>query len=76
MSAVERVERLELDVDTRLVDLWANLIERGLDEDTVAHVAEYMRAAYARGYMDSIEEPKRGLFLIQNGYRVPRRSVR
>jgi len=70
---VDRLSRLKLDIDTRLVDLWGDLNLLGLDEQTVTTVAAYMRAAYSKGYCDALSEPKRGLLHKEHGYEVPRR---
>lgn len=74
MSAPDRVERLELDVDTRLVSLWALLDELHDAELTLELVARFMRAAYALGYSDALTEGVRGRLHRENGYRVPARG--
>lgn len=68
-----QVERLELDVDTRLLDVWATL--DGLrDEDiTLELAAKLMRAAYARGYADALGEDVWARLYVDNGYALPTR---
>jgi len=73
---VSRVDILELDIDTRLLDLWKELgataAQNGgvFDVDTVA---AYMRAAYGKAYCDALlENPQeRGSLCADHGYRVP-----
>lgn len=76
MSTVDRIDRLALDVDTRLVSLWALLTERGLGEVELKIAAEFMRSAYAKGYDDALREPHRGQLYRENGYVVPKRERR
>jgi hypothetical protein len=67
-----RVERLALDVDTRLVGLWALVDQVKVWDLDIA--AMYMRSAYAQGYCDALSEDVRGRLHRENGYRVPARS--
>jgi hypothetical protein len=63
-------ERLELDIDLRLADLW-----RCADEHegawTLDLVATYIRAAYGKGYCDALGEPERGTLCIDHGFSIP-----
>ena len=73
MNQDERIERLELDVDTRLLELW-RLIDVLEDEDwTLDLHSQFMRAAYVRGYNDALEEDVRGRLHREHGYDVPRK---
>ena len=49
-----RIELLELDIDVRLADLWAEASEVG--EWNLEVVAAFMRAAYGKGYCDALTE--------------------
>ena len=66
-----RIDLLELDIDTRLADLWAQACEEK-DWD-LYKVAAYMRAAYGRGYVDVLQElpQDKGSLVIDHGYRMP-----
>ena len=66
-----RVELCELDIDGRLLDLWAELV--GVEEWSTESVAVFVRAAYATGYIDALSEPRRGSLLRDHGYDLPRR---
>jgi hypothetical protein len=69
-STEKAFERLELDIDLRLTDLW-----RCADEHdgpwTIELVASYIRAAYGKGYCDSLAEPTRGALCIEHGFDIP-----
>lgn len=65
----DRIDLLELDVDTRLSDLWSHLLEN--EQWDLVTTAQFMRAAYGQGYLDALEEPTRGQFALDHGYRVP-----
>lgn len=69
---IDRVTLLELDLDTRLVDLWAEAAV--VSEWDVPTVAAFMRAAYGKGYTDALREPTRGKLCREHGYRAPRRG--
>lgn len=69
----QRIEKLELDVDTRLADLWTEMA--GVTEWTIEVVASFMRAAYGAGYVQALTEPVRGQLCRENGYCVPKRSA-
>ena len=75
MSAhpVSRIELLELDIDTRLLDLWYEADDVG--EWTLESVAAFIRAAYGKGYVDALMEPTRGVLCAEHGYRVPARRA-
>ena len=70
---IEHLERLALDVDTRLLNLW-NLAATWPKEWDLEGVGEFVRAAYVNGYYDALTEPVKGKLLRENGYRMPRRS--
>ncbi|MDX6516514.1 MAG: hypothetical protein QOH73_2180 [Gaiellaceae bacterium] len=67
-----RIELLELDIDVRLADLWREAGE--IQEWSLDVVAAFMRAAYGKGYCDSLTEDAPGSLCVEHGYRVPERS--
>lgn len=66
-----RIDLLELDIDLRLSDLWREAGE--IKEWTLEAVAAFMRAAYGKGYCDSLTEETPGELCLEHGYRVPER---
>jgi hypothetical protein len=64
-----RIELLELDIDLRLTDLWAEAAE--IDEWGLDVVAALMRAAYGKGYCDALTEDEPGSLCRDHGYVVP-----
>lgn len=66
-----RIDLLELDIDLRLADLWREAAE--IDEWNLEVVAAFMRAAYGKGYCDSLTEDSPGALCVEHGYRVPAR---
>jgi hypothetical protein len=69
-----RIDLLELDIDLRLADLWREAADVG--EWNLEIVAAFMRAAYGKGYCDSLTEESPGRLCLEHGYRVPRRRDR
>ena len=59
------IELLELDIDLRLADLWAGLVE--VDEWSVDAVMALMRAAYGKGYCDALIEEEPGVLCREHG---------
>ena len=53
-----RIDLLELDIDLRLADLWREAGE--ISEWNIDVVAAFMRAAYGKGYCDSLTEDAPG----------------
>ena len=70
---LENLQRLELDVDTRLLDLWAevDLVE----EWNLEVVGHFLRAAYGAGYTQALTEVERGKLCRDHGYLTPRRGA-
>ena len=66
-----RIDLLELDIDLRLADLWREADEIG--DWNMDIVAAFMRAAYGKGYCDSLTEESPGRLCLDHGYRVPSR---
>jgi len=64
-----RIELLELDIDVRLADLWAEASDVG--EWNLEVVAAFMRAAYGKGYCDALTEDDPGSLCRDHGYRIP-----
>ena len=67
-----RIELLELDIDVRLADLWAEACDVG--EWNLEVVAAFMRAAYGKGYCDALTEDDPGSLCHEHGYRIPLRK--
>ena len=67
-----RIDLLELDIDLRLADLWREAGE--IEEWSLEVVAAFMRAAYGKGYCDSLTEEAPGSLCVDHGYRVPDRQ--
>jgi hypothetical protein len=68
-KAPSRIELLELDIDTRLCDLWREALE--IQDWNLEVVAAFMRAAYGKGYCDALTEDDHGRLCADHGYRVP-----
>ncbi len=64
-----RIELLELDIDLRLSDLWAEAAE--VTEWNLEVVSAFMRAAYGKGYCDALTEESPGSLCRDHGYRIP-----
>jgi hypothetical protein len=64
-----RIELLELDIDVRLVDLWAEALSVG--EWNIEVVSALMRAAYGKGYCDALTEERPGSLCRDHGYALP-----
>ena len=68
----QKCERLFLEIDTRLMDVWSVLADF-LPEDhgEVGIIAHVMRVCYEQGYKDSLMEvarDQRGKLYTDNGY--------
>jgi hypothetical protein len=68
-----RIELLELDIDVRLADLWAEACE--VDEWNLEVMSAFMRAAYGKGYCDALTEDDQGSLCRDHGYRIPLRNA-
>ena len=66
-----KIELLELDIDLRLADLWREAGD--VDEWTLEVVAAFLRAAYGKGYCDSLTEDTPGALCEEHGYQIPNR---
>jgi hypothetical protein len=66
-----KIELLELDIDLRLADLWREAGE--VEEWTLEVVAAFLRAAYGKGYCDSLTEESPGTLCEEHGYQIPGR---
>jgi hypothetical protein len=64
----ERLQALEVDIDTRLLNLWATALEpdgrlhKWLDDDEELRevLGAHLRAAYGKGYCDALLEDANG----------------
>lgn len=66
-----RIDLLELDIDLRLTDLWHEASE--ITDWNLEVVGAFLRAAYGKGYCDSLTEESPGSLCAAHGYRVPER---
>jgi hypothetical protein len=69
-----KVELLELDIDIRIADLWIEA--HGVEDWNLDKVAAFIRAAYGRGYCDSLAEERVGALCEDHGYTVPKRGAK
>jgi hypothetical protein len=67
------LDRIGLEVDMRLTDVWSMLFERGEDLDT-EFLGWLLRLSYVTGYWDALSESERGQLCQELGYPVPDRS--
>jgi hypothetical protein len=68
----EKAELLNTDIDFRLTELWMQFND--IEEWTTEVIAAFLRAAYGRGYVDALEEERRGergKLCADNDYRIP-----
>ena len=63
------IELLELDIDIRIADLWAEMVE--VDEWSVDVVVALMRVAYGEGYCDALTEEEPGVLCRDHGDVAP-----
>lgn len=64
-------DKLEIDMDSRLTDLWIEATE--IEEWDLRVVGAFLRAAYGRGYLDALAEDKegeRGKLLYEHGFKI------
>lgn len=66
------IAALEFDVDLRLAKLWSEIIDEQVWD--LATVACFMRAAYAKGYIDALAEKERGELCKAHGYPIPKKG--
>jgi hypothetical protein len=67
-----RGEQLNTDIDFRLMELFIE--SHDVDEWTPEVLHAFLRAAYGRGYVDALEEEKRGergKLCRDHDYRIP-----
>ncbi len=69
MLAPSKIELLELDIDIRLADLWAETMD--VQEWSLDVAAAFMRAAYGKAYINAHRErgKERGSLCTANGYK-------
>ncbi len=73
MPTPTRIDLLELDIDLRLTELWREAAD--VTEWNLEVVAAFMRAAYGKGYCDSLTEESPGALCQDHGYEIPRRRA-
>jgi hypothetical protein len=69
---ISGMQRLELDVDLRLTQIWEQAAK--VDEWTLERVAVFMRACYGRGYGDAHTEEIAAQLYRDNEMPVPGRD--
>ena len=69
---IDALDKIGLEVDMRLTDVWSMLFERGEELDT-EFLGWLLRLAYVTGYWDALSEADRGALCKQLGYPVPER---
>ena len=67
----EALDRIGLEVDMRLTDVWSILFEKGIDDLDTEFLGWLLRLSYVTGYWDSLREPERGKLCRELGYPVP-----
>lgn len=70
----DSLDKIGLEVDMRLTDVWSMLFERGEDVDT-EFLGWLLRLAYVTGYWDALSESDRGSLCKQLGYPIPERRL-
>lgn len=68
----DALDKIGLEVDMRLTDVWSMLFEKGEELDT-EFLGWLLRLAYVTGYWDALSEGDRGTLCTQLGYPVPER---
>ena len=73
---IDRLDRLALDIDLRLREVWEFAFDIQFDHDTfdLGSVGVLIRAAYGKGYMDALQEPVEASLCRDHGYRMPKRT--
>lgn len=71
----DTLERIGLEVDMRLTDIWSMLFERGTANLDTEFVGWLLRLAYVTGYWESMTEPDPGALCHTLGYPVPERRA-
>jgi hypothetical protein len=75
VSEPTQFQRLSIDIDTRMADLWLEAWEWD-DEWDLDSVGLFMRLAYGLGYTDALTEPSSATLHRTHGYRIPERKDR
>jgi len=73
----ERIERLCLDIDLRLGELWHQAFAvDDLDGWSLEAIGDFMRCAYGLGYTDALTEAVPARLFRDHGYKLPVRVAR
>lgn len=67
----EDLDRIGLEVDMRLTDVWSILFERGEAQLDSEFLGWLLRLAYVTGYWDSLSEDDPGSLCRTLGYPIP-----
>ena len=72
---IDRIDRLALDVDLRLREVWPFAFDFDNDDAwNLETVGVLMRAAYTQGYVDAHTEAVPYLLYRDHAYRLPKRA--
>lgn len=71
----EALDRIGLEVDMRLTDVWAMLFEQGDTPPDTDFLGWLLRLSYVTGYWDALSESDRGELCGQLGYPIPERRA-
>jgi hypothetical protein len=67
-------DRLALELDPRLADVWSCLFGLGIHgTELLEQIGWFLRMAYLQGYEDGLTEPQRGALFAALGIEVPTR---
>lgn len=70
----EALDKIGLEVDMRLTDVWSMLFERGEAELDTDFIGWLLRLSYVTGYWEALSETERGSLCESLGYPVPARN--
>jgi hypothetical protein len=71
MNQPTRIDLLELDLDLRLTNLWADALD--VQEWDLEAVGAFMRASYGLGRVDALTDPDPHELFHAHGYAPPER---
>lgn len=69
----DTLDRIGLEVDMRLTDIWSMMFERGEHRLDTEFIGWLLRLAYVTGYWEAMTEPEEGSLCSSLGYPIPER---
>jgi hypothetical protein len=67
-------DRLAMELDPRLADVWSCLFGVGIEGgQLLEQIGWFLRMAYLHGYDDALTEPRRGALFAGLGLEIPKR---